>query len=128
MSDDLIEIEGDMTKEFDHYSSNSIYLHLDDTVLECQHCPNDYILGWSIRVVKLGKYVNSAIETLYKPYKDEDVWARKVDIVSEKEIKKVFLSKEMNGPTNEEILDRLENFDFSSVDPDILQKINEFIS
>jgi hypothetical protein len=106
-SDDLIEVEGDITDEFGAYDKWK-YVHFDDgTVVKAGYAlvPDK---GWSIEVVKLGD--GAATEVLEPTMDDGQHYTDRLSLTGNFTSCQCYSSPE--GPTREEMIEALADMDW----------------
>ena len=118
-SDDLVKVEGDLTEWFGAYDC-PVFLHFGDgTVVEAEYdpCPGYY---WRINPVTLGEGSQSWF--LHGTYDGEDGRkCNRVRLVGD--LKWVVCWSSIDGPTKDEIVRLLEEFNWSDLTQDQLLRI-----
>ncbi len=119
-SDDLIEVEGDMTEEYGAYSCAN-YLHFGDgTILEVEYnpTPNHY---WRIKVLKVGE--GTELTRLPGTYDgdEEDVSCDRVRLIGD--LKSVECWNSTEGATRDDLEMFIDQCDLSELSDDKLKRI-----
>lgn len=119
-SDDLIVVEGSgLTDEFGSYNQKK-YLHFSDgTVLEVEYAPDDdpkYL--WRIRPFKTG---DTKITTVPGTYHEEEPGSKCDRVILEGDFRWVRCYESPDGPTRDEMIDRLCDFEWSDMEYDTIR-------
>jgi len=130
--DDVVEIDGDISEEFNTCGSRR-FIHFDDgTVVETSYGLDTYIdpkgetqqYGWHMEVVKLGK--GAKLLKTNQEFEDGDHYR---DILAlEGYFKRAKIYRSEDGPSSDDIRDFFESFDAAEYGDEELKKFYQILN